>query len=133
MKTTEFDLGSKKLHLFYNGEAMFRLSSLDEGLADGAPDWWERAMQSTLDGKRLLCRAACILAEQGELCRRYLQYAPERIPTEAELNLLLTPMLHTRLRLAVAEAVNNGLGSADPDADGDIDIGLAELEKKTIK
>lgn len=133
MKTILFDLGAKRMHLFYNGEAMFALDALDEGIEDGAPDWWQRAMQNTLDGKRLLCKVACVLAEQGELCRRYLGYDPERVPTEAELNLLLTPMLHVKLRSAVALAVDEGLGSPSSDEDDDIDVGLAELEKKTIK
>lgn len=131
MKTIEFKLGVKTLHLFFNGEAMFRCNELDNGLEEGKPDYISRMLQNDLEGKRVLCKVAGILAEQGELCRRYLQYRPERIPTEEELNLLLTPMACIGLRTAVMQAVNEGFGSLGLDDDGDIDEGLLELEKKT--
>lgn len=131
MKTIEYKLGSMTLHLFFNGEAMFQTKALDDDLPESSSDWISRMLENTLEGKRLLCKVAHILATQGEHCRRYLQYAPERIPPEEEINLFLTPMAHVSLRSAVMQAVDDGFGAPSKDEDGDIDLGLAELEKKT--
>lgn len=129
MRTTEFNLGPKTLHLYFNGEAMFRLNDLDKALPEGAPDWVGRLLENTLEGKRTLCKAAAILAEQGELCRRYLQYDAQRIPTEDDLQLLLTPMDILALRTAVIAAIEDGYAGKTQEQ-GDVDIGLMELEKK---
>ena len=131
MKTVEYKLGAKTLHLFFNGEAMFRCNDLDKDREPDSPDYIARMLQNDLEGKRTLCKVAGILAEQGELCRRYLQYSPERIPTEEEINILLTPMACIGLRTAVMKAIDDGFGAPGQDEDGDIDLGLAELEKKT--
>ena len=130
MKTIEFFIGSKVLHLYLNGEAMFAIQSLDDGIPEGAPDALERMMQHDADGIHVLCQVAQILATQGELCRRYLQYTPARIPTVEELQLILSPMQLIGLRTAVIQAIDAGYSQPDSD-DGDIDTGLAELEKKT--
>lgn len=108
---------------------MFRLADLDKDLHEGAPDWLGRLLENTLEGKRTLCKAATILAEQGELCRRYLQYDPQRIPTEEDLQLLLTPMDILALRTTVMAAINDGY-SGKTQEQGDVDLGLLELEKK---
>lgn len=131
MKTIEFTIGSKALHLYMNGEAMFAIQDLDAGTPEGTPDVVERMMQNDVNSLRLLCQVANILATQGEHCRRYLQYSPERIPSVDELLLLLTPMQLIGLRSAVIQAINAGYSQPDADDDGDIDTGLAELEKKT--
>lgn len=131
MKTTEFKLGVKTLHLYFNGEAMFLVNALDKDLEEGSPEWVSRMLENTVDGKRLLCKVAHILADQGERCRRYLQYEPERIPSEDEINLLLTPRMFVGLRAAVMKAIDDGFGTQSQADDGDIDLGLVELEKKT--
>lgn len=130
MKTIDFFIGAKVLHLYLNGEAMFAIQSLDDGIPEGAPDALERMMQHDADGIHVLCQVAQILATQGELCRRYLQYTPARIPTVEELQLILSPMQLIGLRTAVIQAIDAGYSQTDSD-DGDIDTGLAELEKKT--
>ncbi len=132
MKTIPFEYGSKKLNLYFNGEAMFQIEALDAQKTENQPEVLERMQQPTEDGFSALCEVAVILATQGELCRRYLQYTPERIPTVKELLLLLTPRQMLELRNAVLRTVNAGWSTAAPNEDnGDIDTGLAELEKKT--
>lgn len=131
MKTIEFEYGARKLHLYMNGAAMFAIDALNEEIPEDQPEVLDRAAKNTAEGFEALCKVAHILAEQGELCRRYLGYTPERIPTERELLLLLSPMQLVGLRSAVYRAVNAGYGSTATDDDGDIDTGLAELEKKT--
>lgn len=129
MRTTEFKLGPKTLYLYFNGDAMFSLNDLDRDLPEGSPDWIGRLLEDTQDGKRLLCKVAAILAQQGELCRRYLGYDPQRMPEEAELQLLLNPMDMLGLRSAVMAAIDDGYSGKTHDQ-GDIDVGLMELEKK---
>ncbi|MGM9669719.1 MAG: hypothetical protein ACI3VZ_08205 [Faecousia sp.] len=129
MKTIEFNIGPKTLHLYMNGEAMFAIQALDDTLSDGS-DAVSSMMRTDSDGLHMLCQIAHILATQGELCRRYLQYTPARIPTVEELKILLSPMQIVGLRTAVIQAINDGYSQPGTDDAGDIDTGLAELEKK---
>ena len=131
MKTIEFSYGGKTLHLYLNGEAMFALDALNDERGEDQPEIVDEALEHNAAGFASLCKVAVILATQGENCRRYLHYSPERVPTEKELLLLLSPMQMIGLRAAVARAINTGYGEAADDDDGDIDTGLAELEKKT--
>ena len=131
MKTIEFSYGGKTLHLYLNGEAMFALDALNDERGEDQPEIVDEALEHNAAGFASLCKVAVILATQGENCRRYLHYSPERVPTEKELLLLRSPMQMIVLRAAVARAINTGYGEAADDDDGDIDTGLAELEKKT--
>ncbi len=132
MKTIPFEYGSKKLNLYFNGEAMFQIEALDAQKTENQPEVLERMQQPTEDGFSALCEVAVILATQGELCRRYLQYTPERIPTAKELNILLSPRQILELRISVLRTINTGWSTTSSDEEnGDIDTGLAELEKKT--
>lgn len=131
MKTIEFQYGAKQLHLYMNGSAMFAIQALDEAQPEGKPEVLALMSEHSHEGVTVLCQVAYILAEQGELCRRYLQYAPNRIPPAIELQYCLSPMQLLSLRTAVVRAVNAGYEKPADESDGDIDLGLAELEKKT--
>ena len=131
MKTTDFTYGGKLLHLYMNGSAMFAIQALDDELPEGQPGILDRLTENSAAGLTALCQVAQILAGQGELCRRYLQYTPNRIPPAIELQHCLTPMQILSLRTAVIRAINDGYSQSTEDEDDDIDLGLAELEKKT--
>jgi hypothetical protein len=131
MKTIEFTYGAKTLHLYLNGGAMFAVDALDADRPEGERGVLDIMAENTPDGFQALCQVAHILAEQGELCRRYLQHTPNRIPPVEELERCLSPMQLLNLRTAVIRAVNAGYGQPDGETGGDIDLGLAELEKKT--
>lgn len=131
MKTIEFAYGPVTLNLYMNGNAMFAIRELDNGLPEGQPDAVERMKENTADGFALVCKIAHILATQGELCRRYLQYKPRRVPEAGELLLLLAPVQILQLRLALFRSINDGYANDEAQDGGDIDTGLAELEKKT--
>lgn len=131
MKTITFEYGPKRLHLYFNGNAMFEVDALDDGIAEDAPEALERMQAQNAEGYLTLCKIAHILATQGELSRRLLQYTPERIPTVDELLLVLTPRQMLSLRSAVLRAISEGFSGSDDGEDSDIDTGLAELEKKT--
>ena len=130
MKTFEFNYGGKVLHLYMNGTAMFAIEALDAGRED-TTDVIERMKENTPEGVADLLKVALILAEQGELCRRYLGYSPERIPAEKELLLLLSPAQLMMLRVVAMMAINAGYEQKESGQNDDIDTGLAELEKKT--
>ena len=131
MKTIEFAYGPRKLHLYLNGSAMFAIQAMDDDLPEDAPEILDQIVEQSPAGVTALCKVANILATQGEHCRRYLQYTPERIPPAIELEMSLSPRQLLMLRTAVVQAINAGYGEPADDADGDIDLGLAELEKKT--
>ena len=131
MKTVEFTYGPVTLNLYMNGNAMFAIRDLDDGLPEDQPDAIERMKGNTADGFTLVCKIAHILATQGELCRRYLQYSPRRVPDAGEMLLLLSPVQILQLRLALFQAINDGYANDEVKDGGDIDTGLAELEKKT--
>lgn len=131
MKTIEFTYGPVRLNLYMNGSAMFAIQALDGEAAEDKPDAIERMKENTADGFNLVCKIAHILATQGELCRRYLQYTPRRVPEAGELLLLLAPVQIARLRLALFQAINEGYANNEAQDGGDIDTGLVELEKKT--
>lgn len=130
MKTIEFSYGPVVLNLYMNGSAMFDIQALEDA-SDAQADIFDRMNENTADGFSLTCKLAHILATQGELCRRYLQYQPRRIPDALELTVLLSPAQMMALRIAVMNAVNAGYSKGKEDDGGDIDTGLAELEKKT--
>lgn len=130
MKTIEFTYGPKSLHLYMNSNAMFSIQALNDTAPDGQDDVLDRMMENTADGVALLCKVAHILAAEGELCRRYLQYSPQRVPPELELSSLLSPMQIIGLRSAVIRAINEGYDQPGNDDSGDVDTGLADLEKK---
>jgi hypothetical protein len=113
-----------------NGTAMFAIEALDAGRED-TTDVIERMKENTPEGVADLLKVALILAEQGELCRRYLGYSPERIPAEKELLLLLSPAQLMMLRVVAMMAINAGYEQKESGQKDDIDTGLAELEKKT--
>ena len=130
METVEFKYGSKTLHLFMSAEAMFRIQALS--VDPEGPEILDLIVENSPAGSIALCQVAQILAESGELSRRYLGYSKERIPTVDELQQLLSPMQQLQLRITVVKTINSGYqdNSSNPDP-GDIDLGLLELEKKT--
>lgn len=130
MKTVEFTYGGKSLHLYMNGAAMFAIDGLDSDRPADYPDAIDRLKENTPEGVADLLNVALILAEQGELCRRYLHYSPERIPDAKELLLLLSPAQLSILRVSVMLAINAGYTQKESGENDDIDTGLAELEKK---
>ncbi len=131
MKTIEFSMGQKKLHLYFNGEALIQCEALDAGRDKAAPVWLDRIMQNDSEGRETLYAVAGILAQQGEAVRRCLCMDAERTPSADELRLLLTPMQLLGLRASVIAAIDDGYSADDKSGTGDIDVGLMELEKKT--
>ena len=79
------------------------------------------------------CKAAAILAEQGELVRRGLGYDPEPMTDAETIAATMAPSEIAALKVAIPSALTLGYGrEIEADAD-EVDLGLAELntQKKT--
>lgn len=118
-------LNGKEYPLLFNGTAMFAVKdvfgedNVITAIKDNTPDAFASA-----------CKAAAILAEQGELLRRWEGYEPQEILTEKELLLTITPLGIVPLKNAVIEAVAAGYRRDIADENEEIDLGLEELNKK---
>jgi len=87
----------------------------------------------TREGFSAACKAAAILAEQGELVRRSLGYDPEPMTDAETIAATMAPSEIAALKVAIPSALTLGYGrEIEADAD-EVDLGLAELntQKKT--
>lgn len=122
----DIELGGQEYALLFNGYAMFAEKELfgDVGML-------EQIQANTADGFEALCKAVALLAEQGELARRYEGHEPEEILTLERIRVLATPLDVPALRMAVINAMVRGYGrEIEPD---EKDLGLTELEQKKTK
>ncbi|MBD5098290.1 MAG: hypothetical protein HDT35_01855 [Clostridiales bacterium] len=129
MKVVKFDLAGRTCYLSYTVEAMFQVEEVF-GNVHGLID----AIQASgRDGFSAACRAAAILAEQGELARRSLGYDPEPIVSADEIMASMMPSDVTALKLAISQTVSLGYGRDVVPENDEIDVGLAEIraQKKT--
>lgn len=84
-------------------------------------------MENTRESFSNACKAAAILAEQGELARRHMGYEPSPLPSAEDIAATTDPMGLPALKSAVISAVMLGFGrEIDPEND-EVDVGLAEL------
>lgn len=129
MKAVKLTLAGRERYLTFTVEAMFQIQE-----QFGGPTELIEAVQ---DGGRCgfaaACKAAAILAEQGELARRSLGYDPEPIADEAAIAASLSPGEIAALKLAIPAAMSLGFGREVEPEDDEVDLGLAELnaQKKT--
>lgn len=129
MKAVKFDLAGRTRYLSFTVEAMFQLDEQfgnTQGLVDAMQDGGR-------EGFTAACRAAAILAEQGELGRRSLGYDPEPIVSSDEIGASMLPSDMAALKLAIAGAISLGYGREVEPENDEVDLGLAELnaQKKT--
>jgi len=126
MKGYKYELNGKEYTLCYTGEAFFDIDNLvgDMGFADAFnPD--------TKEGFNMLCKAAAILSEQGELVRRYYGYDPGEALDAEELRLTLSPTDKVELYKAVLGAIILGCKREIEDKSKEISLTrLAQLKKK---
>ena len=113
--------------LLFNGSAMFKMRELygDDNIAELLEGQTAITFQRT-------CKLAVILAEQGELLRRWLGYDQKEMLTEELLRLSLSPIGFLHLKNAVFDAVYEGYSREVKDENEEIDLGLAELNKKKV-
>ena len=129
MKAVEINLAGRTRYLVFTVEAMFQIQEIFGGpgeLIDAVKD-------NTREGFSAACKAAAILAEQGELVRRGLGYDPEPITDAETIAATMTPSEIAPLKMAIPSALALGYNREIEPDDDEVDLGLVELneQKKT--
>lgn len=126
MKTVKTIIGGKEFYLLYNAEAFF--VSKDKFGDENIFNILETAGR---DGFINLAKIAAILAEQGELTRRYYGYDKSEIPTEDYIRFSTGFLDMAQLRHDVQNAIILGINREIDEPEKEVDLVLQELEKKT--
>lgn len=125
-KTVSVMYGGKEYFLAYNAWAMFQIQDLcpEKGVMEvlAAQDG---------DGFSLFCKAAEIMSEAAEKIVRYEGKETKRTLDGEQIISMARPVDILELRRAMLEAVAHGYGREVNEEKEEIDLGLAELQKKT--
>lgn len=129
MKAVKFELAGRVRHLCFTVEAMFQIQEQ----FGGTTELMEAMRDGGREGLSAACRAAALLAEQGELARRSLGYDPEPMVDAEAIAASLDPAGAVALRLAVPAAISLGFGREVEPENDEVDLYLQELnaQKKT--
>lgn len=125
-KTVSAMFGGKEYLLAYNAWAMFQIQDLSP----------EKGVMEVLaaqgrEGFSLFCKAAALMSEAAEGIGRYEgREAQETLKSEQVMN-LARPVDILELRRAMLEAIARGYGREVNEEAEEVDLGLAELQKKT--
>ena len=126
MRTLEFIAAGKTWHLCLNGAALFNAYDKfgqEKSLVEHVTGSDKASFLAT-------CWFLAELATQGELVRRYQGHDHGPIPTEQTFRVGLSPLEIPAAKQAVQRAMLMGF-MRDELEDGPVDLGLAELQKKT--
>lgn len=123
MKAVKINLAGRVRYLAFTVEAMFQIQEV----FGGSGEMIEAIKGDTREGFSAACKAAAILAEQGELVRRGLGYDPEPMTDAETIAATMAPSEIAALKVAIPSALTLGYGrEIEADAD-EVDLGLAEL------
>ena len=127
MKTVEFTLCGQTYSLILNGAALFDAYDLfgDKG------DLLERVGGTSRESFDNTVWLLVKLAQQGEAVRRLQGEEPRPMLTAEQAARLMSPVDVVRARAAIRAAFAIGFEREAPDEEQEIDMGLAELQKKT--
>ena len=129
MKAVKINLAGRERYLAFTGEAMFQIQEKFGGTAE----LLEAMKGNTREAFSAAYEAAAILAEQGELARRYLGYDKSPMIDAEAIRATTGPADFLKLVHSISSAISLGYGR-EVEAEGDeVDLGLAELnaQKKT--
>ncbi len=116
----------KKIYLAYTVNAMFRINDmLEDGeqimeLIDGKGD----------DGFRRFCKVVSIMAGCGAQARESEGFPRPEMPQEDELYYGMQPAEYMKLKREAVNAILLGYGREVIDEEEEVDLELAEMEKK---
>jgi len=128
MKAEQITLNGKNYYLVFNGVAKFAIDELC-----GEQLIWDLILPGTSEAHSYLCKAVSILAEQGELVRRYYGYDHGEMLAAEEALLFIKPDDISSLKLALNKAIARGYGREIEDDEKEVDLVLQEIQKKTVK
>ena len=127
MKTVEFELNERVYHLYWNANTLFAFydrfgdkDSVMDHIAGNSSESWENTVW-------LLVK----LAQQGELWRRYNGEDQQPMLTAEDLQRTMGPLDVIRARSAIIEAYYKGFEREKPSEEQEVDLFLAEYQKKT--
>jgi hypothetical protein len=129
MKCVKVTISGLELHLLFNGAAMFEI----EEQFGSASELLNIIKEDTKEAFAALCDAVFILAEQGELARRYAGYEAGEIPTKEKLGRVAMPNDILDFKIAVPQAITLGYGREIEPENGEVDLVLAELNQKKTR
>lgn len=125
--------GLNEYWLVYTADAYFEIAE-----KYGA-DFTEKIRPGSREAYNIAVGCFCILAREGELCRRYMGYDERPIVTEEDVRRTHLPDGVAPLKDAVWKAVLAGLRveveeekKKKPGEKKPVDVGLLEFEKKTM-
>lgn len=125
-KTVKVTIQGKNYHLAYTAGAMFEIMDLL-----GDKDLMTVMMDNTGNEFASICQIAQILSQSAEKLRTYEgQKAGEILSAEA-LMIGMRPVDLLTLKTAMTQAVAFGYGREVANEEEEVDLGLAELQKKT--
>lgn len=129
MKAVKIALAGRERYLALTVEAMFQM----EEIFGGTAELTDILMRNDRESFSAACKAAAILAEQGELARRHMGYEPGPLLSEEDAAATTDPAGLVALKAAVLSAITLGYGREIQPENDEIDLGLAELneQKKT--
>lgn len=127
MKAVKINLAGEERYLAFTGEAMFTIK--DE--FGGVSELLSAMSKDTREGYATTCKAAAILAEQGELARRHMGHTPAAILDADAISGLTSPAEYMAVKAAIPVAIALGFGREIKDEDEEVDLVLVELQKKT--
>lgn len=124
----QITINGQKYELLYNGAAMFALHDIcgETSLTDAIRAEGAEAFE-------VIARIGAELAKQGELLRRFMGEDKRPILTAEEILATTTPIGAMHLRTAIMAAITEGYKRSTAQENGDIDLGLLELNKKKNK
>jgi len=126
VRDVKMQFDGKEYSLLYCGRAMLVAQDTftDMSVLDIVGD-------RTVAGWDNLCKLAGILAEHGEEVRRRRKYTPQDMLDAEYLQIAALPHELVMVRDAVFNAVMLGLEREEKENNGEIDLGLQELQKKS--
>lgn len=129
MKAVRIALAGRERYLAFTVEAMFQI----EETFGGAQELNARLIENSRESFADACKAAAILAEQGELARRHMGYEPSPLLSAEDISATTAPAGLPALKSAIISAIMLGYGREVEPEDDEVDLGLAELneQKKT--
>jgi hypothetical protein len=127
VKAVKVTIGKKKYYLAYNGTAMFEIQDMYGGLKQ-LMDLLGENNRKSFDA---VCEVTALLAEQGELSRRYYGHDRQDIITSDEIKAIIQPMEIADLITSIHQAASLGYGrELDTDNEDEVDLGLLEINQK---
>lgn len=121
----------------HNGREYWLVCTADayfDILAAYGGDFGEKILAAGRDGFDCAIGCLCILAREGELCRRYMGYEPLDMMNEEEIRRVTLVGDIGKIQACVLSAIEAGMRiekEADEKNAGPVDVGLLKFEKKT--